>query len=327
MNRTEHAKQRKTLHARRAIAGAAILATGLLVGAVAPARGAFSPCDGIARLAYHSALSDAGADYWLAMAIANNLPTAAERWEASAEARRDFRSNVAAASEQYEARLDVCDELGGGRYHPEIEPEDFLTPEEAAANPNPWRPLVPGRTYIYRTETDEGTETVTVEVTHETRDILGVTCVVVHDTATLDGEVIEDTLDWYAQDEDGNVWYFGEQSLEYANGKVASMDGSWEAGEDGALPGILMPAAPAVGDVYRQEFALGEAEDLARVLSLEASETVPYGSFGDCLKTEDFTPLSPDAVEHKYFAPGIGEILAVNLETGEREELIGVITE
>jgi hypothetical protein len=155
-----------------------------------------------------------------------------------------------------------------------------------------------------------------------------VTCIVVHDRAELNGVLSEDTLDWYAQDVEGNVWYFGEQSLQYENGKVASIDGSWEAGEDGALPGIIMKAHPAVGDVYRQEFALGEAEDLARVLSLDASATVPFGgTYDNCLKTEDFSPLEPDHVENKFFAAGVGEILTIDTDTGVREELIDVVTE
>jgi hypothetical protein len=152
---------------------------------------------------------------------------------------------------------------------------------------------------------------------------MGVTCVVVRDTVTLDGEVVEDTYDWFAQHVDGAVWYFGEDTKEYEDGQVSSTEGAWEAGVDGAQPGIVMPAEPKVGDSYRQEYYQGEAEDMAEVLSLTESVTVPAGTYQDVLMTEDVNPLEPDVVEHKYYASGAGLVLTVQVEGGsDREELV-----
>jgi hypothetical protein len=166
-----------------------------------------------------------------------------------------------------------------------------------------------------------------VVVTGDTKDILGVPCVVVRDTVTLDGEVIEDTFDWFAQDADGNVWYFGEDTKEYEDGEVVTTEGSWEAGVDGAEPGIVMEADPQVGDRYRQEFYEGHAEDMATVLSLDETADVPYGSYEDVLMTEDTTPLEPDVLERKFYARGVGVVLEVDVNGGgEREELVSVET-
>jgi hypothetical protein len=138
---------------------------------------------------------------------------------------------------------------------------------------------------------------------------MGVNTTVVRDQVFVDGELAEDTFDWYAQDRQGNVWYFGEDSREIENGKVVSTEGSWEAGVDGAKPGIVMLGEPRVGDAYRQEFYRGEAEDQARVLALGESMTVPYGSFDQVLVTEDRNPLEPRLLENKLYAPGVGVVL------------------
>jgi hypothetical protein len=182
---------------------------------------------------------------------------------------------------------------------------------------------VPGTRYIYR----GGEETIEVTVTHDTKQILGVTTIVVHDVVSIDGETIEDTYDWYAQDNSGNVWYLGEDTKEYENGQVVSTEGSWEAGVDGAKPGIVMHATqPAIGSPYRQEYYACKAEDMAEVVSLDESVTVPYGSFDNSLQTREFTPLDPDVNEYKYYAPGVGLVLEVDVKSGNRTELIEVIS-
>ncbi|MCC6695939.1 MAG: hypothetical protein IT365_09960 [Candidatus Hydrogenedentes bacterium] len=212
-----------------------------------------------------------------------------------------------------------CD-CGLQAYNPDIDPEDFVD-----AIDNPYFPLVPGTTYLYESETEEGTEQVEVTVTDAKVEILGVECTVVRDTVTLEGEVVEDTYDWYAQDVDGNVWYFGEASMEFEDGMVRSTFGSWEAGVHCAKPGIVMKADPRVGQTYRQEYYACVAEDKATVIALGESYTVPYESYEDCLRTEEFTPLDPDAVEQKVYAPGVGFIFA--LADGERtEELVSITT-
>jgi hypothetical protein len=211
-------------------------------------------------------------------------------------------------------------------YSPNIDPSNFVKEVD-----NPYFPLKPGTTLVYEGQTPEGTERVEDTVLQETKRVMGVECVVLRDRVWLNGELIEDTLDWHAQDKEGNVWYFGEYTKEYENGKVVSTQGSFEAGEDGALPGIIMPADPKVGDSYRQEYYKGEAEDMAEVISLNGSAlndavTTPYDSFSkDVLVTKDWNPLEPDILEHKYYVPGIG-LIGETKVTGpsEKIELIDV---
>jgi hypothetical protein len=190
---------------------------------------------------------------------------------------------------------------------------------------NPYLPFVPGTRMVYRERGDDGPGRIVVTVTRRTKTVQGVETVVVRDRAFIAGELVEDTRDWYAQDRRGNVWYFGENTKEYEEGKVVSTDGSWRAGRDGARAGIVMPAHPRVGDSYYQEYAPGEALDQATVLRLDASRTVPYGSFDDLLVTEDFTELEPDLVERKFYAPGVGVVLE-KLVTGgcERVALVRI---
>lgn len=207
-------------------------------------------------------------------------------------------------------------------YHPVIDPANFVTTID-----NPYWPLQPGTTFVYEGIKEGKKQRNEVTVTAETKTILGVQCVVVHDQVTVNGELIEDTLDWYAQDKDSNVWYFGEDSKRYEKGKVASTEGSWEAGVDGAQPGIIMPGTPKVGDAYRQEYYAGEAEDMAEILQIGGSVTVAYGTFDDVLVTKEWSALEPDVIEHKTYAPGVGNILAQSLQ-GEQErfELVDVQT-
>ena len=152
--------------------------------------------------------------------------------------------------------------LEADSYRPVIDPANFTTQID-----NPLSPLTPHASYTYQGIVEDGEERNTVEVTKLTKVIMGVTCVVVQDTVFVDGELVELTYDYFAQDKQGKVWYFGEDSKEYANGVVVSTEGSWEAGVNNAQPGIVMEAQPNVGDTYRQEFSKGVAEDMAEVLS------------------------------------------------------------
>ena len=189
------------------------------------------------------------------------------------------------------------------RYAPKIDPRDF-----GGAVDNPWFPLVPGTRWTYAVKTAHGTEANTVEVTHETREILGVTSVVVHDVVRVGDRVTEETFDWYAQDNDGNVWYFGEDTKELDHGTVTSTEGSWEAGVNGAKAGIIMEARPGVGDVFVQEHATGVAEDQSQVLSLAGHASTGFGIFNNCVQTNEFSALEPGTSEQKLYAPGIGEV-------------------
>ena len=196
----------------------------------------------------------------------------------------------------------------------QIDPADFSTEID-----NPYWPMKPGSTWVYR----EGEQRVEVTVTNRTRTVMGVETRVVHDLVTENGVPVEDTFDWYAQDADGNIWYFGEDTTEFEDGKPIGHEGAWEAGVDGAQPGILLPADPEVGLTYRQEYYAGEAEDRAKVLSVDERVEVPAGTFEGALQTEDTTPLDPALVEHKFYARDVGPVLALKVkgETG-REELI-----
>jgi hypothetical protein len=204
----------------------------------------------------------------------------------------------------------------GAPYAPVLDPADFV-----AVVDNPYLPWIVGTTWTYR----GGKERNVVTVLPETKVVLGVTATVVHDRVFTGNELTEDTFDWYAQDTDGNVWYLGEDTKELENGKVTSREGTWEAGVGGAQPGIVMPADPAPGLTYRQEYKPGEAEDVARVRQLGATVTVRAGTFNDVLVTEEWTRLDPTILEHKSYAPGVGVVLEEVVKgSTEHNELLSV---
>jgi hypothetical protein len=211
-------------------------------------------------------------------------------------------------------------EEGTGEYSSAVNPADFVDNIN-----NPYFPLVPGTTFFYEGESEDETIRTELFVTSETRVVMGVNTTIVRDRVWEDDELVEETFDWYAQDKDGNVWYFGEESKDFENGRLVSTQGSWEAGVNGAQPGILMEGKPQVGDVYRQEYLMGEAEDMAEVLALNESVSVEYGSFENCLRTKEWTPLEPENEENKYYAAGIGLLLEMKTKGGsERLELVKI---
>jgi hypothetical protein len=173
---------------------------------------------------------------------------------------------------------------------------------------NPFFPLPRGTRFVYAGREDGQDERDVMDVTRNRRTVDGVDVVEVLDRVYKSGSLAERTLDWYAQDRDGNVWYLGEASEDIKDGKVVGTEGSWESGIDGATPGIIMPARPPIGQVLRQEFAAGVAEDKARYLNLDVDVSVPYGDFEDCLKTEEFTPLEPGVREFKFYCRGVGTV-------------------
>jgi hypothetical protein len=203
-----------------------------------------------------------------------------------------------------------------------LDPADF-----SADITNPYWPMKPGTRWIYRgVEQGEPAQDIVIVVTTSTKKLAnGITARVVRDTARVEGEIIEDTLDWYAQDSAGNVWYMGEETAEFEEGKVVSRAGSWEAGKDGALPGIIIPAQPEVGQQYRQEFKKGEAEDNGQVLATNHLVEVEAGQYKGALVTMDTTTLEPDVVEFKFYAPDVGPLLALDISGGAgREELVKI---
>jgi hypothetical protein len=186
-------------------------------------------------------------------------------------------------------------------YSVEIDPAGFVE-----AIDNPYMPFVPGATWRLEGRTEDGREVDTITVLDQTREVMGVTTTVVKDVVRLNGELAEKTWDWFAQDLRGNVWYFGEDTAEYEDGKIVSRAGAWEAGVDGALPGIVMPAQPVITEAFRQEFYAGEAEDMGWVVQTGISRDVPFGSFDDVIRTLEWSPLEPGIVVEKFYAPDVG---------------------
>jgi len=203
------------------------------------------------------------------------------------------------------------------QYAPVITPADFV--REVT---NPYYPLKPGTTFIYRGREKAGTSLNRYAVTRDTKTILGVPCVVIRDKLSLNGRLIEDTQDWYAQDKRGDVWYFGEATTQLKDGAVLGHVGSWQAGVQGAQPGIIMPAHPRLGQPYRQEYRKGVAEDMAKALSLAMSATVPYGSFHAVWVMREWSAIDPAAAEDKYYAPGVGFVKLT--AAGESQKLVQI---
>ena len=199
---------------------------------------------------------------------------------------------------------------------PAIEPANFQAKVD-----NPYFPLVPGTTLIYREKADGERSENEVTVTSETKMIMGVQCVVVHDKVIENGKLKEDTYDWYAQDKEGTVWYFGEATKEFKAGGAVETRGSWEAGINGQ-PGVIMPAHPTPGKPYRQEYSPNNAEDMAQIVAVNQSVTVPAGSFKNCVKTKDWSLLESGS-EYKWYAKGIGVVQAKGTK-GELETLVSI---
>jgi hypothetical protein len=195
---------------------------------------------------------------------------------------------------------------------------------------NPYWPMDPGTRWTYRETDQEGARLkVVVTVSDQTQKIAnGVTARIVRDTVTEDGEIVEDTFDWYAQDKDGNIWYLGENTAEFEKGKLVTKEGSFEAGVDGALPGIIIPADPTDGMHYRQEYYKGKAEDNGEVLSTDEMVQSPFGQFDNALLTKDTITIEPNVLEYKLYAKGIGPVLTLGVSggPGSREELIDLDT-
>jgi hypothetical protein len=194
---------------------------------------------------------------------------------------------------------------------PAAPPADFV-----ARVDNPYLPLKPGTTLTYKGKLDGKPATDVFSVTDRTKTILGVATTVVHDQVFVQGRLVEDTEDWFAQDAEGNVWYFGEDTKELENGQVVSTEGSWQAGVDQARAGIFMPAQPAVGPVFKQEDARNVAEDCSKIVDLHASVRTRFVSSNDALKTEEFSLLEPDVLDNKYYVRNVGLVRERTIQGG-----------
>ncbi len=292
---------------------------------------ALGPCSSAAVSMMRACAVDVIDDLFEGTAICTDILDDADRADCLADVELDSIDTEEECDDVFDARLALCEAIGDVAHEPmygEAFAANFVDPLEIGNTipVNPWFPLVTGNHWLYL---GDG-ESIEVTVTDETKLIDGVTCVVVLDVASEDGAVVEITEDWYAQDLAGNVWYCGEiaRNFEVFPGdvpetpEVVDIEGSWKAGRDGAEPGILLPFDPQVGDVFRQEVAYGEAEDAVEILSITADEAAPGGACAsNCLMTSDFTPLEPDVEENKYYVPGIGLIVEIDPDTGERVEL------
>jgi hypothetical protein len=207
-----------------------------------------------------------------------------------------------------------------GAYEPSIEPANFVSKID-----NPYFPLLPGTAFHYKGYSGDTAQTDDMVVTHQTKQILGITCTVVRDTVSEQGKAVERTFDWYAQDKHGNVWYMGEDSLELKNGRLVRASDSWKSGVNGGKPGIIMEGRPKAGDVYRQEYyPPGGALDQARVLGTAPTVKVPAGTYRHSLDTVEYSPVEPQ-LEKKFYARGVGEVQEQVIRGGhERFQLVRV---
>jgi hypothetical protein len=201
-----------------------------------------------------------------------------------------------------------------------IDPTKFTTKID-----NKYFSLPVGRKLTYEGKTEDGLEKIEITINGETKKVMGVETLIYRDKVWLDNELVEDTKDYLAQDNEGNVWYFGEDVDNYEDGKLKDHSGSWLAGVDGAQPGIWMKAKHTVGDSYRQEYYKNEAEDMQDVVSINETITTKLGTYKNCVKMYNWTPLDPDSKENKVYCPEVNAmVLETDLVSNESAELVKV---
>jgi hypothetical protein len=296
-------------------------------------------CTQTSNLLFSACKADTQDNFLVARAICLNEPEQADRAQCNADATASRDESLQLCQDQLDWRLEGCQLTGEDRYHPEFEPALFDNPKNPT-KPNPYFPLKVGNRWQYVS----GSEFNTVEITSATKLIDEVRCIVAHDQVFDDGDLIEDTDDWYAPAKVGDTWYCGEETKSFESFKgdkpmipeLVSIDGTFKAGRDGDEPGIIFPASPKVGQVYREEFSLGNAEDIAEVVSTtykfgsdpELDHLVPkkladrFCSASDCVVTFNRSLLEPGVIERKYYGRGIGNWLEVVPDTGEVIQLV-----
>jgi hypothetical protein len=277
--------------------------------------------------------------FFVAKAKCTNVSNAAERSRCQAEAKQARTDAEDSCRAQYDARLAVCSMLGEGRYDPPFDPSSFDADFRNLSHPNPYFPLGIGHHWEYM----GGDERATVDVLDATKLIAGVTCIVVRDLVYVGGQVKEATDDWFAAGRDGSTWYCGEEVKDYETfdgdrpraPQLVKIDGTFKHGVDGDKAGVIMPAQPRVGQVYLEEFSLGNAEDVSEVLSTsyiwgenaELDRLVPRDLVQrlcnrDCVVTKNITAREPGLVARKYYARGIGFIVETKPDKGESLQLV-----
>jgi hypothetical protein len=297
------------------------------------------PCSATARAQSEACAFEVKDDFHTARAICINVSDQQERLDCFAEARAERRDANRLCRAQLRARGEVCQALGEGRYEIDTDPADFDRDFTRLTAPNRYVPLAIGNRWGFQ----GGGESIVIEVLNETKRIAGVTCIVVRDRVSIDGDVVEDTDDWLAQAKNGDVYYCGEEVKDFETfdgddpkkPELVSIDGSFKWGRDGDQAGVFFRGSPTAGEVYRQEFSPGNAEDVAEVLSTtyrfgaepELDRFVPERlaallCAGDCVVTLEFSPTEPGVFARKYYAPGIGFFLEVKPDSGEAVRLV-----
>jgi hypothetical protein len=305
---------------------------------IASAAGKF--CSATTSNAFDACQNATRDDLNTALGVCANVSDHDARSQCISDAKDARHEAEQTCKDQRAARREVCHTLGEARYEPSFDPADFDTDFAHPTHPNPYFPLAIGNQWTYQS----GTEVDVATITSATKLIAGVTCIVSHDVVTTDGDVTEDTDDWFGQAKSGAVFYCGEETKQFESfdgdnprePELVGIEGAFKAGREGAQPGILFLATPTVGALYRQEFDLGNAEDLAEVLSTtyafgqstDLDHFVPQAlaellcSGGNCVVTREFSPLEPDSVERKYYAPGIGIFLEIDLGASTVNQLV-----
>lgn len=329
---------------------AACLVAGFGVTSTALA-GQPSVCELTAQTMFRACLSDVKDDFLTLDANCLNIGDEEEQSECFEESSEDSADEKAYCRDVKAARLDACDLLAEDLYDPDPlldEGITFVHPDDVDEDSvNPYVSVIAGHTYVLNVTGGDDEEMVIVHVTDETREILGVECRVVVDVVVEESEefdeedgweweyeAIEVTDDWFAQDENGDVYYCGEVARNFEDGVLRDLDGSFEAGIEYAKAGVIIRADPVAGEVHRQEYSLGEAEDIIQYMGMgapteeEGGDNAAFPCDPECLVTFDFAPVEPESTEYKYYLEGVGFVLAVGLEdgeiTGEREELVCV---
>ncbi len=296
-------------------------------------------CSETAELQEQACILEAQDDQTNARAICLNISDSAERRACNADAAQAQQEAIRSCDEIDDAREELCGLIGEARYEPDFDPANYDDPRDPS-RPNPYLPLAVGNHWTFV----EDTEIVDITVLDASKAIDGLGCIVMRDVVSVDGEVVEDTDDWFAFRRDGAVMYCGEEVKDYETflgddpirPELTSRDGSFKHGRDGDQGGVIMPGTPIVGVTYRQEFSAGNAEDAATVLSTTyrfghdatLDAFVPPAlanllcSAGDCLVTKEFSPMSPEIYELKYYARGIGQFLATTPSEAKSVELI-----
>lgn len=348
------------MHSKKIFASAITAASLSLIGSYSINAQA-AVCDNSAGRMFNSCLNETREEYWASLARCANVEDLDERVECVEDTKAERMESREECEDQLDARDEVCMLLGERRYEDPLLDENivFVDPDDVGPggmySANPFVSVVAGHTAVLRSEEtvitepdeEEGepggeekteVEIVVVHVTDEVREIQGVPCRVVLDVVLepeyddeegkWEFEAVEVTDDWFAQDTGANVYYCGEIARNFEDDVLRDLDGSFEAGLDLAQGGLLISAAPMPGESHRQEYALGEAEDLVEYISLSATPLdegfednadFPCGEAGsgECLQAMEFAPLEPGHSEYKYFLPGVGFVLALPIEDGE----------